>query len=557
MCRGAKLRLSIFLLFLCVFCVLSSASKAVELQNLELVFKKSYRWKGFPSDTLSNFGRSISTAGDVNDDGYDDIIVAAAWRDTVFPPWLSKAFIFFGGNPMDTIPDVILTGDYDGEAWVEVSYAGDVNFDGYSDVVMSNHGMKGVRVFFGGNPMDTVYDVLLQNNIDYSFANAVTYAGDVNGDGFDDIVVGDLWTNDLDGSAAIFFGGPGLDSLPDVILRGNRREGFGTEVAGGGDVNCDGYDDIVVGEWRNSESLPAAGKIYIFFGGNPMDTIPDVWMYGEGAGHLLGVAPLDIVLVDSLCDWVVAGTQFYPGGFPGFFPGKVYVLFGDTLMDGIPDAEMVGTTDSTSLGTCSASAGRVAGTTFDGILSGAPIEYDFKGSAYLWLSSVPFDTVRDAIATGSFPQQGLGWLVASAGDVDGDGYDEIMFSNYAGDSMKTVWVCKYTSTGIQEEVHARSRVRGPLLMQNSPNPFSNSTLIRFRVSGANLPRSSLDIYDAAGRHVRNLWAGHNYKENTGASVIAVSWDGKTGDGNGVPCGVYFCTLRAGQFHQTRKMVLLR
>ncbi|TET44867.1 hypothetical protein E3J62_09135 [candidate division TA06 bacterium] len=558
MCRGTKLSLSIFLLFLCVFCLLSSTSEAVELQNLELVFKKSYRWIGFPVDTLRAFGQCISTAGDVNGDGYEDIIVAAAWRDTVFPPWLSKAFIFFGGDPMDTIPDVILTGDHSGEGgFVEVCFAGDVNFDGYSDVVLSNHGMKGVRVFFGGNPMDTVYDVLLQNNIDYSFANSVAHARDVNGDGFDDIVVGDYMTGNLNGSVAIFLGGPTLDSLPDVILRGNRHEGFGTAVAGGGDVNCDGYDDIVVGEWDNSEFAPAAGKVYVFFGGDPMDTIPDVWMYGEGAGHSLGWSDMDIVNADTLCDWVVAGTQFYPGGFPGFFPGKVYVLFGDTLMDGIPDAEMVGTTDSTSLGTCSASAGRVAGTTFDGILSGAPIEYDFKGSAYLWLSSVPFDTVRDAIATGSFPQQGLGWLVASAGDVDGDGYDEIMFSNYAGDSMKTVWVCKYTGTGVQEEARARSKIRSPLLMQNSPNPFSHSTLIPFRVSRADAIGSSLDIYDAAGRHVRNLWSGNKDKIDTGGPTYTVTWDGRDGVGHIVPCGVYFCTLRAGELKQTRKMVLLR
>ena len=557
MCKGTKLSLSIFLLFVCIFCMLSFTSKAVELQNLELVFSKSYRCLGLPDDTLNFFGRSISTAGDVNDDGYEDIIVAAAEWDSVLW-WVSKAFIFFGGNPMDTVPDVILTGDYDGEARVEVSYAGDVNFDGFSDVVMSNHGTKGVRVFFGGNPMDTIYDVLLQNTPTRSFANSIAHAGDVNGDGFDDIVVGDYMTGNLNGSVAIFFGGPALDSLPDVVLRGNRHEGFGMQVAGGGDVNCDGYDDIVVGEWVNSEFASAAGKVYIFFGGDPMDTIPDVWMYGEGAGHCLGWSDMDIVNVDTLCDWVVAGTQFYPDGFPAYCPGKLYILFGDTLMDGVPDAWMLGRTDSSSLGTSSRSAGRVAPTMFDAVLSGAESEYNYNGSTYLWLSSVPFDTVPDGVATGSFSPEQPAWRVASAGDVDDDGYDEIMFSNYASlDSMKTVWVCKYTGTGIQEEVRARSRVRGPMLIQIFPNPFTGSTLIQFQISSADIANNSLHIYDISGRHVRTLWSSDKGETRPSGSMLSLRWDGKDGNGESVPSGVYFCTLRAGELKQTRKMVLLR
>jgi hypothetical protein len=543
----------------CGIWLVFSAAYTIELTNLELVFQKSRHCLGFPADTLLNWGRSISTAGDVNGDGYDDIIVAAGWFETGPDPWLSMGFIFFGGDPMDTVPDVILTGDHDGEAFVEVSYAGDVNADGFSDVVMSNHGDQAVRVFFGGDPMDTLYDVLLQDELSSrSFANSIDHAGDVNGDGYDDIVVGDYMDDWLNGSVFVYFGGPGLDGYPDVTLKGHRREGFGMQVAGGGDLNCDGYDDIVVGEWVNSESLLNAGKVYVFFGGDPMDTVPDVWIYGEEVEQLLGLSGLDIAKVDGRCDWLVMGNRFYPDGFPAICPGRVCILFGDTLMDGVPDVTLAGRTDSSGLGECTKSAGRVAGSGFDDVLSCAVTEYERKGSTYLWLSGLPFDTSPDGIAMGSNSLERPAWLVASAGDVNGDGDDEIMFSNYATwDSIKTVWVCKYTGTGIEEQGWTSGSSCSALLMQNQPNPFWGSTVIRFRLSSEGLQEASLDILDAAGRRVIRLWDGSSRNPQSAASMLTVIWDGRNEEGKKAPAGVYFCRLRGKGFDQTRKMVFLR
>jgi hypothetical protein len=544
----------------CGVCLVSSAGHAIELTNLELVFEKSRRCIGLPADTINFWGRSISVAGDVNGDGYDDIVIAAASYDTLtaLRPWLAKAFIFLGGRPMDTLPDVILSGAHDGEARVEVSYAGDLNYDGFSDVMMSNHGDPGVLVFFGGSPMDTSYDLVLMNNLTYSYANCVAYAGDVNGDGFDDVAVGDYMYDNLNGSVAVFFGGPSLDGCPDVMLRGSRREGFGMQVAGGGDVNSDGYDDIVVGEWDNSEMLLYAGKIYIFLGGDPMDTIPDAWMYGEGSGQRLGWTELDVLKNDTGCDWVVAGNLFYPDGFPVTCPGKIYVLFGDTLMDGLPDVTMIGRTDSSGLGQSTRSAGRVVGEGLDGIVSGAASEYEWKGSTYLWLSDEPFDTVPDGIAAGSYSPETPAWRVSSGGDTDRDGRDEVMFSNTpTPDSIKTVWVCRYAGTGIEEQGWTSGSSCSALLMQNQPNPFWGSTVIRFRLSSEGLQEASLDILDAAGRRVIRLWDGSSRNPQSAASMLTVIWDGRNEEGKKAPAGVYFCRLRGKGFDQTRKMVFLR
>jgi hypothetical protein len=555
-CRGVH-RFMIFVGLGAIICATSpfpSDARPIELTNLELIFEKSFR----QTPTLYAYGISISSAGDVNSDGYDDIITAWASWDTLIPvrPWLAKAFIFFGGNPMDTIADVILTGDRDGEAFVEVCGAGDVNSDGFDDVVLSNHSMEAVRLFFGGDPMDTTYDVVLMNNVTYSYANSLSPAGDVNGDGYDDIIIGDYTSHILNGSAAIFFGGPGLNGQPDVILNGHADGRFGMQVVGGGDLDCDGYDDVVVGEDENSEFAPWAGKVYIFLGGSPMDTIPDVWLYGEGGGHWLGGFQLGVLRMDGICDWVVAGTPFYPYGFPADAPGKVYVLFGDTLADGAP-ATLLGTTDSSGLGYSTRSSGRVADAPFDGLVSGAPTEHGMRGSVYLWLTDVPFDTMPDAIATGAVPNQCIGWNPGSAGDVNGDGYDEIMFCNYAThDSIKSVWICRYTGTAVSEKATVRDQAGTTVLLQNHPNPFTSSTTIRFQVSSNELPGSSLDVYDAVGGHIRNLWWGGDSDGGAPYPVYSVRWDGTDKEGKSVSAGVYFCRLSAGRI-DTRKMVVLR
>src|SRR3989442_10209636 len=80
------------------------------------------------------------------------------------------------------------------------------------------------------------------------FGNAVASAGDVNGDGYPDVIVG-AWTSDATGpdagSAYVYFGGPSADATPDLILRGQGAyDQFATSVASAGDMNGDGYGDL-------------------------------------------------------------------------------------------------------------------------------------------------------------------------------------------------------------------------------------------------------------------------------------------------------------------------
>ncbi|MEO0226847.1 MAG: hypothetical protein ABIL70_02205 [candidate division WOR-3 bacterium] len=83
------------------------------------------------------------------------------------------------------------------------------------------------------------------------------------------------------------------------------------------------------------------------------------------------------------------------------------------------------------------------------LFGGAPIGAIRYGKGVVWLGDAPLDSIEDANIIENMPIE-IGWVVASAGDVNGDGYDEVMFSNYAADSNQTAWVCRYTGPGIEE-----------------------------------------------------------------------------------------------------------
>ena len=165
------------------------------------------------------FGISVSTAGDVNGDGYSDIIVGAPFNDAGGND-AGRAYIYFGGTSMDNIADVIMTGE-----------AADDRF---------------------GFPVST--------------------AGDVNGDGYNDVIVGAIF-NDAGGNTAgrayIYFGGTSMDNNVDVTMTGEAAgDFFGISVSTAGDVNGDGYSDVIVGAYFNDAGGSDAGRAYIYFGGH-------------------------------------------------------------------------------------------------------------------------------------------------------------------------------------------------------------------------------------------------------------------------------------------------
>jgi FG-GAP repeat len=266
------------------------------------------------TDGEAGFGHAVS-GGDFNGDGYADVVVGAPFD---MPDFLSyqagKVQIFYGGDAMDTDADVTIYGEAQNDhfGW-SVDCAGDVNNDGYDDLVVGarwygqypDSGRGKAYIYYGGDPMDIGADIeLTGNNSNDWVGYDVAGAGDINRDGFADVLVGAPY---FEGGAAVgrvylLYGGSAMDNVPDLIFDGSTGgDQFGWSVDGGKDINGDGYDDVVVGARFNDCHANAGGAAYVFYGGDPADTQPDIVVGSSAPDDALGTA------VAMLGDWSQAG----------------------------------------------------------------------------------------------------------------------------------------------------------------------------------------------------------------------------------------------------------
>ena len=340
-------------------------------------------------ETINNyFGQSVSTAGDVNGDGFDDIIVGAHGYDS----HRGKAYIYFGSPSIDNFADVILTDEVNGlRMGISVSSAGDVNHDGYSDVIVGAYGFDNggaftgrAYIYFGGSSMNNIADVILTGEELFSnFGYSVSTAGDVNGDGFDDVIVGAYGYSLNKGRAYLFFGGAIMNNIVDVIFNGAASgDYFGISVSNAGDVNQDNYDDVIIGAHGYNTNY---GHSYIYYGGEIMNNDADVTMVGQNSNSQFGlsVSSANDLNKDGFSD-VIVGENAYLS-----YTGKVYVYYGGSIMDSLPDLIKIGEEPNSRFGISATLAGDVNGDESPDLIIGADGYLSSIGRVYIYMNQMP------------------------------------------------------------------------------------------------------------------------------------------------------------------------
>ncbi len=251
-------------------------------------------WITESNDSTAGFGYSVSSAGDVNADGFSDIILGA--------------FVGGGGKGLALVYVGSTVGLGPSPAWTakgnqefadfgfSVATAGDVDSDGYSDIIVGAPGFdngesgEGRAFLYRGSAAGvatlTPAWTAEGDQAAASFGGSVGTAGDVNGDGFSDVIVGAFRFDDgetNEGRAYAYVGSAaGLALAPAWTAEGDQSHtGFAVSVGTAGDVNGDGFSDVVVGAYEFDDFNPQKGRAFVYLGAPPASAfIPGDRLHG-------------------------------------------------------------------------------------------------------------------------------------------------------------------------------------------------------------------------------------------------------------------------------------
>ncbi len=418
----------------------------------------------------AQFGCSVASAGDVNGDGYSDVIIGAQGYTDGANSFEGRAYVYHGSaSGLAASPNSMPDDANQANALfgISVACAGDVNGDGYSDVIIgapffddgANAGEGRAFVYHGSasgvsaSPNSTPDDANLASA---SFGYSVASAGDVNGDGFSDVIIGaqdfDDGVNNEEGRAFIYHGSAtGLPASPNSFCDDANQPSarFGSSVSSAGDVNGDGFSDVIIGAHQYTDGANASeGRAFIYHGSatgisaTPNNTPDDA----DQASVFFGcsVACAGDVNGDGYSDVIIGAWGYAEGGNSD--EGKVFVYHGSSsgLSPGpntlIDDANQA----NARLGWSVASAGDVNGDGYSDVIVGAP-NYDDganadEGRAFLHHGSAAGLPSNPNSTLDDANQAGAqaGYAVASAGDVNSDGYSDVIIGAFQYDDGANV-----------------------------------------------------------------------------------------------------------------------
>jgi hypothetical protein len=491
-------------------------------------------WAATGENTNDQFGVSVSTAGDVNGDGYSDVIIGAF----NYSSGRGKAYVYYGSSTgLSATPNWTAIGentqDYFG---ISVSTAGDVNGDGYSDVIIGAHGYpsysyKGKAYVYSGSSSGLSatpgWTATGENTYNY-FGYSVSTAGDVNGDGYSDVILDAFMYSGGRGKAYVYHGSStGLSATPGWTATGeNTNDRFGYSVSTAGDVNGDGYSDVIIGAYSY---LSYTGKAYVYNGSSTgLSATPNWTATGENANDRFGysVSTAGDINGDGYSD-VIIGAYNYSG-----YTGKAYVYNGSsTGLSATPGWAAIGETTNNYFGYSVSTAGDVNGDGYSDVIIGAYNYSGYTGKAYVYNgSSTGLSATPGWAAIGETTNNNFGISVATTGDINGDGYSDVIIGAYGYSSAKGKAYVYYGNGG--------TGMRSTL---NQYKPYTTTVIAPGGLSGTNgQVRLSMLSKSPFGRtkgklvyeygHEGAPFSGSIITNSTGYTGMSSSWTDLTTSG---------------------------
>lgn len=290
-------------------------------------------WVADGEQTNLYFGTAVAGVGDVNGDGYDDVLVGAPNKfDPVVDYWVGEALLYLGSSSgLSPTPAWTVLGPA-GSSYFggRLNGAGDVNGDGYADFLLSDFLFSGslsgegrVYLYLGSasGPAGTPPMTIDGDQAHDYFGMALGPAGDVNGDGFPDVIIGAPSYSDpegIEGRASLYYGSPGgLNPSASWSAEGNQYGAyFGNAVSSAGDVNGDGYADVVIGAYGTTDTELAEGKAFLYLGSRAGLEASPAWTAEgdqEQAAFGSSVSSSGDVNGDGLDGWAVGAPKYDRG----------------------------------------------------------------------------------------------------------------------------------------------------------------------------------------------------------------------------------------------------
>lgn len=392
-------------------------------------------------DTGDNFGYSVAYAGDVNNDGDDDVIVGAPFRHFYYTiDDAGEAYIFLGSVTGGTSiaasnADKKLTGDNSayGEFGISVSAAGDYNDDSYDDVIVGAHkedtfayygtDAGKAHIFYGGSSMDEKADITMVGEPDtstrYRFGWSVSIAGDFDPDGYVDVIVGAPEASSSKGYAHVYNFHDHFTTTGVTSYGGERR---GYSVASG-QINGGAYSDIIVGAPYYSEASDSdMGKVYVFKGTSTgIDSTPIMTLTEGDAEDYFGWSVSSGNFNGDMFDDVIVGAPGYSGN-----TGRAYIFYGGIFPNSVVDVILTGDNAGDKFGYSVDGAETHANPmiSYDDAIVGAPLYDDGPdtdaGRVYVYFGGRPMNAGWDVSMYGDSEGDQFGYSVSNAGNFDGD-----------------------------------------------------------------------------------------------------------------------------------------